>query len=281
MSSTWKSLTILAIASSLAFAGGDSDVLNYVKKKLSRNPQVKINHLAVEDKLPIPGIKGWSAYVIGLDVNLTRGKQTRRVRFEDILFVSKNLITSELVDRKTGRDVRSMIQPKMPKDIYSSEHLIYGKPNAKHKIVVFSDPLCPFCRMSVPDILKAAKEHPDDIALYYYHLPLTSIHPASETLVRVMEVARKEGRNDIVEKMYTIDIDPHLSDEKKILKIVAEKTGYKVTPQQIHAPWIDKKLGKDRITARKLLVTGTPTVFADGKKDITREKYKSFISKKK
>ncbi|WP_300367719.1 thioredoxin domain-containing protein [Hydrogenimonas sp.] len=279
MSSMLKSLIIMMIAGSLAFAGGDGDVINYVKNKLSRNPQVKINGAEVEDKLPIPGVKGWSAYIIAVDINLTRGKETRRIKFEDILFVSKNLITSELVDRKTGRDVRSMIQPKMPKDIYSQDHLLYGNPNAKHKIIVFSDPLCPFCRMSIPDLMKAAKEHPDRIALYYYHLPL-SIHPASATLVRIMEVAQKDGKMDIVEKMYQIPIDSNLKDEKKILGIVAERAGYKLTPEQIHQPWIDKKLAKDRIVSRKLLVTGTPTIFADGKKDITREKYKKFIKEK-
>ncbi|WP_353662411.1 thioredoxin domain-containing protein [Hydrogenimonas sp. SS33] len=280
MSSMLKLSIILTIAGSLAFAGGDSDVLRYVKAKLSHNPGVKINRVEVADKLPIPGIKGWSAYVMALDINLTRGKQTRRIKFEDILFVSKNLITSELVDRKTGRDVRSMIQPKLPADIYSRDHLLYGNPNAKHKIIVFSDPLCPFCRMSVPGILKAAREHPDDIALYYYHLPLLALHPASGTLVRVMELAQKEGKTDVVEKMYKIKIDPQLKDEKKILDIVAKQTGYSVTPGQIHQPWIEKKLGKDRLTARKLLVSGTPTVFADGKKDVTRERYKTFITKK-
>ncbi|BDY12099.1 thioredoxin domain-containing protein [Hydrogenimonas cancrithermarum] len=280
MSSMLKSLSIMMIASSLVFAGGESDVIDYVKKKLSRNPQVKINSATVEEKLPIPGIKGWSAYVIGLDINLTRGKETRRIHFEDILFVSKNLITSELVDRKTGRDVRSMIQPKLPKDIYDPSHLLYGSPDAPHKLILFSDPLCPFCRMYVPELLKAVKENPERMALYYYHLPLQAIHPASATLVRVMEVAQKDGKNEIIDKMYRIDIDPHIEDEEKILEIVAEKTGYRLSPKQIHQPWIDKKLGKDRITARKLLVTGTPTIFVDGKKDITREKYKKFIEKK-
>ncbi len=277
MSSMLKLSILLTIAANLLLAGSDADVIRYVKKKLSQNPNVKINEIAVADKLPIPGVKGWSAYVMAVDINLTRGKQTRRIDFEDILFVSKNLITSELYDRKTGRDVRSMIQPKMPPNIYSADHLLYGNPDAKHKIVVFSDPLCPFCRMTIPDLLKAAREHPDKIALYYYHLPLTTIHPASATLVRVMEKAQKEGRNDVVEKMYQIQIDPRMTDEKKILEIVEKKTGYKVKPEELHQPWIDKKLGLDRITARKLLVTGTPTIFADGKKDITREKYKSFI----
>ena len=280
MSSMLKSLSTIAIAASLAFAGGDSDVISYVKNKLSRNPQVKINAVRIEDKLPIPGIKGWSAYVMGLDINLTRGKKTRRIHFEDILFVSRQLITSELVDRKTGLDVRSMIQPKLPRDIYDPSHLLYGDAKAPHKIILFSDPLCPFCRMSVPGLLKGVREHPDRMALYYYHLPLQALHPASMTLVRVMELAQREGRRDIIEKMYTIKIDPQLKDEKKILQIVAKATGYKVTPAQIHQRWIDARLGRDRIMARRLLVTGTPTVFFDGKKDITREKYKKFIKKR-
>jgi protein-disulfide isomerase len=133
--------------------------------------------------------------------------------------------------------------------------------------------------MYVPELLKAVKENPDQMALYYYHLPLM-IHPASQTLVRIMEVAQKEGKNEMIDKMYTIDIDAHLQDEKKILQIVSEKIGYTLSPEQIHQPWIDEKLKKDRVMSRKLLVTGTPTIFVDGKKDITRDKYKQFMKKK-
>jgi len=268
------------IASSLALANSDSDVIQYVEKRLSKNPKIKINHVEIVDKLPIPGIKGWSAYMIDVDLNLTRGQKTRHINFEDILFVSKHLISPELVDRRTGRDVRSMIQPSMPDDIYDASHLLYGNPNAPHKLVLFSDPLCPFCRMYVPELLEAVKKNPDQMALYYYHLPLLTIHPASETLVRIMEVAQKEGKHEIIDKMYAIKIDPHLQDEKKILQIVSEKIGYTLSPEQIHQPWIDEKLKKDRIMSRRLLVTGTPTIFVDGKKDITRDKYKQFMKKK-
>ncbi|BBG65616.1 hypothetical protein NNO_0913 [Hydrogenimonas sp.] len=279
MSSMLRLLTVLIVGSSLALAGGDADVVKFVKEKLSRNKGVKINSVRVAEKLPIPGVKGWSAYVVEADLELKRGKERRKIGFETILFVSKNLITTELIDRKSGRDIRSVLQPKLPDDIYSESHLLYGNPDAEHKIILFSDPLCPFCRMYVPDLLKAAKEHPDKIALFYYHLPLSAIHPASDTLVRVMEVAKLMGRKGIVEKIYSIDIDPELKDEKKILKIVEKETGLKITPQQIHDKKIEKIILHDRITARRMLVTGTPTVFADGKKDITREKYKSFIKK--
>ena len=280
MSSMLKSLSVMVIASSLAVAGGNSDVINYVKKRLGRNPNVKINSAKVVDRLPIPGIKGWSAYVIGLDINLTRGKETRHINFEDILFVSKNLITSELVDRKTGRNVRSLIQPKLPKDIYDKSNLLYGSENAAHKLIIFSDPLCPFCRVYVPEVIKAVKDNPKQMALYYYHLPIKTIHPASETLVRIMEVAHKEGKDEIIDKMYKLKIDPKLKDEKKILDIVAQQTGFKLSSKQIHHSWIDEKIKRDQLMAKKLLVSGTPTIFVDGKKDVTRDKYKEFIKKK-
>ncbi len=279
MSSMLRLLTILIIGSSLAVAGSDADVINFVKKKLSQNRGLKIKSIEVAEKLPIPGVKGWSAYVVEANLELTREKKTRKIGFETILFVSKNLIATELIDRKTGMDIRSIIQPKLPDDIYSESHLLYGNPDAEHKLILFSDPLCPFCRMYVPELLKAVKQNPDKIALFYYHLPLSAIHPASDTLVRVMEAAKLKGRKDIVEKIYSIKIDPELKDEKKILEIVEKETGFKVTPNELHDKRIEKIILHDRITARKMLVTGTPTVFADGKKDITREKYKSFIKK--
>jgi len=279
MSSMLKSLSAMMIASSIAIASGDSDVINFVKSKLNRNPNVKINSVKVIDKYPIPDTKDWSAYLISLDINISRGKKSRHINVEDILYVSKDFITSELVDRKTGRSARSKIQPKLPKDIYSRDNLIYGNENAPHKLVLFSDPLCPFCRMFVPKVLEAVKNNPNEMALYYYHLPL-SIHPAAETLVRIMEVAQKEGKSDIVDKIYNIKIDARLKDEKKILEIVAEQIGYKLSIKQIHEPWIDERVKRDRLMARKLLVSGTPTIYVDGKKDVTREKYKEFMKKK-
>ncbi len=45
------------VASSLAFAGSDSDVIQYVEKRLSKNSTVKINHVEMVDTLQIPGVK--------------------------------------------------------------------------------------------------------------------------------------------------------------------------------------------------------------------------------
>ena len=81
-------------------------------------------------------------------------------------------------------------------------------------------------------------------------------------------------------ELYNIKIDARLKDEKKILEIVAEQIGYKLSIKQIHEPWIDERVKRDRLMARKLLVSGTPTIYVDGKKDVTREKYKEFMKKK-
>ncbi len=279
MSLMLRLLSILIIGSSLAFAAVDSDVIDFVKKKLRQNRGVEVKSVKIAEKLPIPGVKGWAAYVVEADIELKRGKESRRIDFETIIFVSRALMATELIDRKTGMSIRSILQPKLPDDIYAKSHLLYGDMNAKHKLVLFSDPLCPFCRMYVPDLIKAVKENPKEMALFYYHLPLSAIHPASDTLVRAMEVAKLMGRKEIIEKFYSIKIDPELKDEKKILEIVEKETGLKITPEQLHDKRIEKVILHDRITARKMFVTGTPTIFVDGKKDVTRDRYKSFIKK--
>ncbi len=279
MSLMLKLLSILIIGSSLAFAAADGDIIDFVKKKLRQNRGVTVKSVKIAEKLPIPGVKGWAAYVVEADIELKRGKESRRIDFETIIFVSRDLMATELIDRKTGMSIRSILQPKLPDDIYAKSHLLYGDMNAKHKLVLFSDPLCPFCRMYVPDLIKAVKENPKEMALFYYHLPLSAIHPASDTLVRAMEVAKLMGKKEIIEKFYSIKIDPELKDERKILEIVEKETGLKITPEQLHDKRIEKVILHDRITARKMFVTGTPTIFVDGKKDVTKDRYKSFIKK--
>ncbi|WP_297525294.1 DsbA family protein, partial [Sulfurovum sp.] len=156
-------------------------------------------------------------------------------------------------------------------------HLLFGNKDAKHKLLVFSDPECPFCRDVVPGIMKAAKENPQQIALYYYHLPLLRIHPVSGTLTRIMHVAQSEGKKDMVQKMYTLKINPRETDTKKIIAAVKKQTGYDITEDKIKSDEVTKALEADAKAAGRMMVTGTPTVYVDGKWDKMRNGYKKFI----
>ncbi|HFS82576.1 MAG TPA: DsbA family protein, partial [Epsilonproteobacteria bacterium] len=180
---------------------------------------------------------------------------------------------------KRGMNYAKNLKPKVPLTIYNDAHLLFGNKDAKHKIVVFSDPQCPFCMETVPDIMKAAREHPETFALYYYHLPLKRIHPVSDTLVRVMHVAQEKGKSDVVEKLYSLKIDAGETNMDKILAAVKKHSGFVVSKAEVDAKAVKDAIKSDEEAAAKMMVSGTPTIYVDGEWDKLRNKYKSLIPK--
>jgi protein-disulfide isomerase len=181
---------------------------------------------------------------------------------------------------KTNNNFKETIKPTVPDTAYDKEHLVAGNENAKHKILVFSDPMCPFCQEIVPDLLKSAALNPTDIAVYYYHLPLVQIHPVSPALTQIMHIAQSQGKNDMITKIYALKINPSETKADVIAKAVKAQTGFVVTPAQMNAPAVLAALKGDEDMAAKLMVGGTPTIFIDGKLDKMREGYKALVAKK-
>ena len=152
-----------------------------------------------------------------------------------------------------------------------------GKADAPHKIVVFSDPQCPFCLDYMPGLLKDVRAHPDKVALYYYHMPLVRLHPVSEVLARVMEHLQSQGKSDEAMKLYQLKIDPRLTDEKKILAAIKQQLGIDLKPEDIDKPEYKKAVQEDMKKAASMMVRGTPTVYFDGKYDAGRNEYKKYL----
>jgi glutaredoxin len=274
MSKLLTSTLIATIALSANSATPDNKLLvKYVKRNVVKNPQVKVKGVTVIESTTHKDLPGWTVLLTTMDLNY----QKKDIQVPETMFIKDGLITGHLVNLKTGRDYRNEIKPSVPESMYDDAHLLYGNKDAKHKIIVFSDPMCPFCQEVVPEIMKAAKEHPDTIALYYYHLPLRRIHPVSDALTRVMHVAQKEGKHDVVEKMYSLKISPREKDIKKILPAVKKQTGYSVTEAQVNAKEVKDALKADESAAAKMMVSGTPTVYIDGKWDKMRDGYKKLI----
>ncbi len=248
-------------------------LVNYVKRNIVKNPQVELKGVSVIEATTHKDLPGWTVLLTTMDLTYNK----KEIHAPEVMFVKDNLITSNLANLKTGRSYRDEIKPTVPAAMYDDAHLLFGNKDAKHKIVVFSDPMCPFCQDVIPDIMKAAKEHPDTIALYYYHLPLLRIHPVSGILTRVMHVAQKEGKKDIVEKMYGLKINPGERNEKKVLEAVKKQLGYDVSSEKINAKEVKDAMKADEKSAGRMMVTGTPTVYIDGKWDKMRNGYEKLI----
>jgi thiol:disulfide interchange protein DsbC len=272
-----KLLSSLLLLSYVVHAEINKDLLmQYVKNSIVKHPKIIVKDVTVLEERKDEPLKDWSVLFGSVKAEVEGNKAEIPFMF----FISGNIVTTTLTNFETGIAYNETIVPTFPEnEIYSEKHLLFGNKDAKHKLVIFSDPQCPFCMKKVPEIMRAVKANPTQMALYYYHLPLLAIHPVSDVLTRVMYVAQQEKKLDIVEKIYSLEIDARLKDTDKILKIVKEHTGYSVSKEKIDAKEVKDALAADQKMANRLLVRGTPAVYIDGKLDKSRNKYKTFMKK--
>lgn len=251
------------------------DIEKFVKTNVIKNPQVKVNKITVMSTKEIPGNSLWKAYLLTADLKF-KGKDLKEPM---TIFVDEkdNLATMSLLNAKTGMDYARVLKPTIPADMYNDAHLMLGNKDAKHKLVLFSDPQCPFCIRFVPGLVKEVRANPNNLAVYYYHMPLTRLHPVSEVLTRVMEVLQKEGKKDLALKIYSLKISPRETNEDKILAALKKQLNIVVTKEAISKPEIKEAVKKDMESAVKMMVRGTPTVYFDGEYDSTRNRYKAFL----
>ena len=273
MSKLLMSTTLISVVLSANAQPDNKQLVKYVKKNVVKNPDVKVKGVTVLESKKETNLPGWDILLTTMDLDY----QGKEIHAPEMMFVKDGLVTGHLVDLKTGDDYRESIKPTVPTSMYNDAHLLYGNKDAMHKIIVFSDPQCPFCQEIVPNIFKAARENPKKIALYYYHLPLLRIHPVSGTLTRVMHIAQEEGKKDVVEKMYTLKIQPQETNMTKILSAVQAHTGYSVAASKVKSEEADKAIKEDEEAAARMMVTGTPTIYIDGNWDKMRDGYKKLI----
>jgi len=255
----------------------DKDLLKYVKRHVIKNRSVKVQGIKVLETRKIDELKGWDILLTNIDINF----KDKNITVPEMMFIKDGIIAPALVDLKTSKNFRNEIRPNASDDLYNKEHLLYGNANAKHKIIIFSDPQCPFCQDIVPDMLKAGRENPELFAIYYYHLPLLNIHPVSAVLTEAMHIAQEKGKLDIIEKIYKMKIKPQEKDVKKIIAEIKKQTDFVVTEDELNNKSVKDALIYDEKIASKMMVSGTPTIYLDGKWDKRRDGYEKFLPKPK
>ncbi len=266
------SIVALLSASSL-FGASDSEVRNYLKNAIGANPAISNIEVEINSKKRVPN-SPWSAYFISIDGEAKQNGVVRRFSQGSVYFANDDLITPELYNIKTGERYNDSLTPDFSPNFYKKHNLISGNEKSTHKIAIFSDPLCPFCRKYVPEAINYMKKYPKTFALYYYNLPLEGLHPASVTLVKAEIAAAMAGVSDAALKLYRVEVDPKESDEQKILDAFNRAVGSKVTLADIRKPQTLERYDSDRIVAKNMVISGTPTIYVDGIKDNSKNRYK-------
>jgi protein-disulfide isomerase len=275
MMSLMSKLSATILLSSLSLFGAtDAQITGFLKKQLSGNKNISNLEIKVVDRSASKEMKGWDSVIVHLKAHVKQGKQERDIEQQMIYFVHGDFITKEFNNIKTGRALSSSVAPKFKADYYTKANLAFGNSDAKHKVAIFSDPLCPFCRKFVPEAIEYMKQYPKDFAVYYYHFPLPALHPAAITLTKAAIAAEHKGLKGKLLDLYNVEINPRETDEKKILAAFNKTLGTSVTVADIHAAAVEKQLSNDKNIAMKVMVQGTPTIFFDGEKDASKTRYK-------
>lgn len=147
---------------------------------------------------------------------------------------------------------------------------VRGNKDAPVIIVEYGDYQCPACSGISISLDNMVKKY-DETALVFRNFPLTSIHPNSKTASAVAEASGLQGHYwEVHDKIYSQQkswSDASVSERIDVL------TGY-ATPfdvdkdkltEDISSDKVAKKLAFDKAIAEKDNVSGTPTVFINGK----------------
>jgi thiol:disulfide interchange protein DsbC len=284
---------ILTILSALMLAGcattnndyvvTNKEIEEYKTTVLKNNKQVTVKSIKVINREKLDGFGNWEVAILIMDLTFDRGGKKQNLKLSDTVFIDGDIIADEIADAKRQKSARESYRPKPDGSYYDTEHLVAGNKDAANKILIFSDPLCPFCRDMVPDIIASAVNNPSKLAVYHYSFPLVSIHPASEMIIKA-ELSVRGGvknRADFMTKLYGTNVEPNETDEGKIAAKLSSELGPKIQKADIEKKETLKEYDEELQKAYKLLVRGTPTVYLNGEIDQTKAKTNQLLKELK
>jgi protein-disulfide isomerase len=255
-------------------AATDAEVIAFLKKGIGGNPNISNLQIEVNGKKNLPSMSGWQAYFMTIEADVKQGNDMRHINQNGTYFVNGNVIAPELINVKTGERYNDTVAPDFSNSFYTKSNRISGDADAPNKVAIFSDPLCPFCRRYVPEALTYMMKYPKVFSVYYYHFPLSGLHPAAVTLTKAAIAAEQNGTDNTVLGLYKVDINASERDEQKILNAFNKTFGTKIDKNDIRRSSVIKQFEFDQKVASSMMVAGTPAVFLNGQKDASKNKYK-------
>ena len=167
------------------------------------------------------------------------------------------LVTSDAPPRLTIYKLRFAAQ------IDTTGSPFLGNPNAPVTVALFSDFQCPYCAKMQGTVAKLLATYPEEIKVVFKHFPLR-MHRYAGLAALAAIAAQQEGKfwqfHDRLfaaqkelnqQKILAIAKDLGL-DEKRFIAAIGSKE-------------VKERLAKDMAEGKKAGVTGTPTVFVNGR----------------
>lgn len=186
-----------------------------------------------------------------------------KVRQDSIIFKLKQIEDqTRFIALKVGWEPP---EDTMPVAIPQGTSYFQGAKNPVLTLVEFSDIQCPYCARLSPIVDSIVKAYPNDVKVIFKHFPL-SFHAQAMSAHAAILAAGKQGK--FFE--YRYGIAPHfrnLNDSTYIA--LAKNLGLnleKFKKDMVLTEDIKNLILQDQILGQKVRVSGTPTLFGNGKK---------------
>lgn len=163
----------------------------------------------------------------------------------------------ELYDLRYGRDSEVEI------DVAGAP--VRGAPMAPVTIVEFSDFECPYCGAAHPALKQVVREFDGQVKLVFMHYPLTEGHPHAMQAARATVAA---GNQDKFWEMHDLLFENQQALSEEDLERYAQQIGLDMERfrADMRAEETQRKVEQDKALGRRLGVTGTPTIFVNGRR---------------
>jgi len=164
---------------------------------------------------------------------------------------------------------RPQIDPNKVYNIPIGRSPTKGPADAKVTIVKFSDYQCPFCVQAAPLVEQVLQAYPKDVKFVYKQFPLTSIHPQALPASKAALAAGKQGK---YWEMHALLLENSRALGPEKFKELAQKLNLDLArfERDMSSPEIQQQIDEEMQQARAADVTGTPTLFVNGKRLMNR-----------
>lgn len=141
---------------------------------------------------------------------------------------------------------------------------IKGKKDAKVTVVEFSDYQCPYCARLQPTLKDVLKAYPDDVKLVYKDFPL-SFHKQAKNAAKAARAAGEQGK---YWEMHDLIFENFSKLNEAMFKDFATKLNLdmKKFEADFGSTKYDALIQQDINLGRQAGVTGTPTLYMNGKR---------------
>ncbi len=175
----------------------------------------------------------------------------------------------KVVEEKIGKVPAAA--PKRPTIDYNKVHnlpiglsAIKGNKDAKVTIVEFSDFQCPYCARLQPTLRDVLKAYPNDVKLVFKDFPL-SFHKQAKNAAKAARAAGEQGK---YWEMHDLIFENFAKVNEAMFKDFANKLNLDMTKflADFNSTKYDRLIQQDINLGRQAGVTGTPSLFMNGKR---------------